>query len=134
MLCFVEEKRAFSSTSTQILKSVCVPGHYLRYCPFSTFLMNVFFALKRSKLLFCVVGQSRVYHIVLSDLKKLATVKNKYNFIESKVHLIHSKHVPLIHYAVLIYALKELDWWPCFWYLLVLYVNLPVEPPNFSSK
>ena len=30
--CFVAEKRAFLSTSTQILKSVCVPWHYFKVC------------------------------------------------------------------------------------------------------
>ena len=34
------------------------------------------------------------------------------NFIEFKVHLIHSKKVPLLHNTVLIYAMKEVDWWP----------------------
>ena len=29
--CFVAEKMSFSSTSTQILKSVCVPGHYFKF-------------------------------------------------------------------------------------------------------
>ena len=36
--------------------------------------------------------------------------------VEFKVHLIHSKHVPLLHNAVLICAMKELDWWPCWGY------------------
>ena len=63
--CFVAEKRAFSSTSTQILKSVCI----LRY----------------------VVGQNRGYCIALSDLKNWLLTRKRYNLIEFKVHLIHSK-------------------------------------------
>ena len=57
-----------------------------------------------------VVGQIRGYHIALSDFKNwlLTTTKNN-NFIEFKVHLIHSKQVHLLHNAVLIYAMKELD-------------------------
>ena len=35
------------------------------------------------------------------------------NYIEFEVHLIHNNNVPLLHNAVLIYAMKEMDWWPC---------------------
>ena len=42
----------------------------------------------------------------------LLTRKND-KCIEFKVHLIHSKQIPLLHSAVLVYAMKELDWWSC---------------------
>ena len=89
--CFVVEKKEFLSTSTLILKSVCVPGYEQRY----------------------VVGENRGYRIALSVFKNWLLTRKNYNFIEIKVHLIHSKKVPLIHNAVLMYAMKDLDWWPC---------------------
>ena len=50
---------------------------------------------------------------IYSDLMPfIADMKND-NFIEFKVHLIYSKQVPLLNSAVLIYAMKELDWWLC---------------------
>ena len=44
---------------------------------------------------------------------KFATDEKKINnFIEFKVHLIHSKQVPLLHTTILSYAMNGLDWWP----------------------
>ena len=53
--CFVAEKRGFSLTSTQILKSVCFPEHYLKY----------------------VVGQNQGYCITLSNFKNWLLTKIK---------------------------------------------------------
>ena len=82
----------FMSTSTQILKSVCVPGH------------NIF---NRQ-----FVGRHQGYCTALPDLKNWLPSRENNILFKFKVHFIHSKKVPLLHKTVLIYAMKEMDWWP----------------------
>ena len=65
-----------------------------------------------------VLGRLQGYRIALPDLKQWLLTRNNNNnnnnnLIEFKVHLIHSKKVPLLHNTALFYAIKETDWWPC---------------------
>ena len=46
---------------------------------------------------------------MLSNSILFVLVRKKNDFAEAKVHLIHRKHVPLLHNTVLFYAIKELD-------------------------
>ena len=78
-----EEKGIFP-TSTQILESVFVPGRniYLMY----------------------VIGKQHGYRIL-----KFSMDKKNNNFIEFKVHLIHSKQIPHPHNTVLLILWFEGD-------------------------
>ena len=89
--CFCSgEKGIFVNFYTDSKISLCSRALFLRY----------------------VVGKNRGYRIALADFQNWPLTRKSNNFIEFKVHLIHSKQVPLLHNALLMYAMKQLEWWP----------------------
>ena len=55
--------------------------------------------------------QAIVEHCLIS---KICYWQGEFNsFIKFVVPLLHSKQVSFLHNTVLIYAMKEMDWWPC---------------------
>ena len=84
-----EEKWQFFNFNTESRICLCARAHYLRY----------------------VEGQHQGHQIALSHFLNFVLVRKNNDLAEFKVHLIHRKQVPLLHNTVLIYVMKELDWW-----------------------